>query len=246
MRFRAGVEAAVFYSHGHKLIGAFYTAQGESPRPTTLLLHGIPGVERNFDVAYALRDQGWNCLIFHYRGCWGSEGSYRLDGLVDDVRAATEWVLAQPSVDPDHLALLGNSLGGHTALAAAAADQRFRAIAAWCPLIDPHARRLDRETADGFAALLHGITGAEVQTQWQTLASALDLVPWLDARPLLLITADADEIFAPEHYTDFAGALAARNPRFTWRRIADADHGFSRQRQDLVSSVAGWLLEFSA
>jgi hypothetical protein len=32
------------------------------------MLHGIPGTEQNFDVAYALRDVGFNCLLWHYRG----------------------------------------------------------------------------------------------------------------------------------------------------------------------------------
>ena len=27
-----------------------------------MLLHGIPGVEKNYDLAYALRDAGWNVV----------------------------------------------------------------------------------------------------------------------------------------------------------------------------------------
>ena len=111
MGFTAGLEAATFHSHGHKLLGGFYCAAGDSPRPTAILLHGVPGVEKNLDLAYALRDIGWNCLYFHYRGCWGSEGDYSFTGLADDIRAATEWVLSRPSVDPKRLALTGSSMG---------------------------------------------------------------------------------------------------------------------------------------
>ncbi len=242
MSFTAGVEAARFHSQGRKLIGAFYTAQGDTPRPTALLLHGIPGVERNFDIAYRLRDLGWNCLVFHYRGCWGSEGDYRLDGLVEDVRAATDWVLAQPGVDGERLAIIGNSLGGHTAFAAAAADPRFRAVAALCPLIDPADRPLEPELAEDFASLLHGITGPEVAAQWLALPSAVTFVPSLGRHPLLLVTAEADEVFAPGHYAGFVAALRASAADFTWHPIPAADHSFSRQRPALASLVANWLL----
>lgn len=103
MKFEARLDGVVLSSHGCKLLGGFYGAAGETRRPTAILLHGVPGVEKNLDFAYALRDLGWNALYFHYRGCWGSEGTYSLDGLLDDVRAATERVLDQPSVDKERL-----------------------------------------------------------------------------------------------------------------------------------------------
>jgi dipeptidyl aminopeptidase/acylaminoacyl peptidase len=242
MPFAAGVDPALIQSHGHKLLGAFYTATGATPRPTALLLHGIPGVERNFDLAYALRDAGWNCLVFHYRGSWGSGGTYRLDGLVEDVRAATEWALAQPSVDGDRLAVVGNSLGGYTALAAGAFDQRFKAIAAICPLIDPRTRPLEPALAEGFASLLNGISGPQVAAQWLALPSAISFAPRLAGRPLLLVTAEADEIFAPSHHAPFAAAMGA-NPAFTTRAVPGADHSFSRQRRELVELCLRWLID---
>ena len=38
--------------HG-KLLATLYTAGGEGPHPTILLLHGIPGSEQNLDLAQA-------------------------------------------------------------------------------------------------------------------------------------------------------------------------------------------------
>jgi hypothetical protein len=40
---------------------------------TAILIHGLPGIEKRLDIAYGLRDLGWNCLYFHFRGCWGSD-----------------------------------------------------------------------------------------------------------------------------------------------------------------------------
>ena len=123
--FSAGLDDVLLYSQGSKLLGGFYRAKGRGPRPTAVLLHGVPGVEKNLDIAYELRDRGWNCLYFHYRGCWGSEGTYSFEGALEDVAVATEWVLAQPEVDPQRLAVVGNSFGGYLALSATAVESRY-------------------------------------------------------------------------------------------------------------------------
>ena len=112
MRFEAGLDGVTFQSKGCKLLGGLYKAAGEGPRPTAVLLHGVPGVEKQLDIAYALRDLGWNCLYFHFRGSLGSEGAYSFAGLAEDTEAAVEWALRQPSVDKDRIALIGGSMTG--------------------------------------------------------------------------------------------------------------------------------------
>src|SRR2546430_17107942 len=69
-----GITGVTFTSDGHRLLGTLYLARGDEPKPTALLLHGCPGLQQNGDLAVALRDRGWNSLIFHYRGSWGSGG----------------------------------------------------------------------------------------------------------------------------------------------------------------------------
>lgn len=86
-------------SQGKTLFGRLFSPALDSvasKAPSVLMLHGIPGTEQNFDVAYALRDVGFNCLLWHYRGCWGSEGAYSIEGLPDDIDAALR--LASPVV----------------------------------------------------------------------------------------------------------------------------------------------------
>lgn len=227
----------MFDSHGHKLLGGFYRAAGETPRPTVILLHGIPGVEKNLDIAYALRDAGFNCLYFHYRGCWGSEGVYSLSTLHEDVRTATEWVLKQPSVDAARLAVVGGSLGGYTALRAGALDERLKAIVSMCPLLEPLNTNLGQETFEAFASMLNGITGAEVEAQWNALPPIPTFSAQLAGRPILLVTGDADELFPPEHSANLRAAL----PHIHWHRLAEGDHSFSTCRPALVQAVVNWL-----
>jgi hypothetical protein len=43
MMLKARVDGVILHSNGCKMLGGFYGAAGETPRPTVLLLHGIPG-----------------------------------------------------------------------------------------------------------------------------------------------------------------------------------------------------------
>lgn len=240
-RFPAGLDGVTFDSQGCKLLGGFYRAQGETPRPTVVLLHGIPGVEKNLDLASALRDAGCNVLYFHYSGCWGSEGTYSISGQVADVRAATEWVLQQGCVDRNRLALIGYSLGGYMALAAGAADTRFRerisAIVAVCPLIDPASDSLTGANFDEFASMLNGVTGAKLEAQWRALTPITRMATQLRGRSLMLVTGERDTLFPPEHYEPVERGLTVHN----WVRFDEGDHALSLCRQPMIQSVVRWL-----
>jgi pimeloyl-ACP methyl ester carboxylesterase len=237
--FTAGLDDVVFISQGSKLLGGFYRGAGIGPRPTAILLHGVPGVEKNLDIAYALRDAGWNCLYFHYRGSWGSEGAYSFAGALEDVGAATEWVLAQPSVDEQRLALVGNSFGGYLAFVGSAADSRIRATVSMCPLIDPASFPLTPDRFDEFVQMLNGVSSQGLQAQWEALPSIEIMAADLTGRPMLLITGDQDELFPPAHYQSLAAELMDTQ----WVRIAEGDHAFSSVRKQLVGIAVEWLLE---
>ncbi len=126
-----GLTGVTFDSDGHRLVGVLYLARGEEPKPTVLLLHGCPGLEKNLDLAVRLRDRGWNSLLFHYRGCWGSAGRYDLRTIPRDVTAAVDYLAGCPRVDAGRIAVLGHSLGGWAALVTAAAEPRLRAVAVY-------------------------------------------------------------------------------------------------------------------
>ena len=236
-RFPAGLDGVIFHSHGCKLLGGFYRAPGETPRPTVVLLHGIPGVEKNLDLASALREAGCNVLYFHYRGCWGSEGEYTITGQLADVRAATDWVLGQACVDGSRVGLVGYSLGGYMALAAVARDVRLSAVVALCPLIDPATDCLTRADFASFAAMVNGATGDDLERQWRALAPITQMAPQLRGRSLMLATGDRDELFPPAHYEPLERTLAI-SQRI---RFAEGDHSLSLCRPAMIQSVGEWL-----
>ena len=78
--------------HG-KLLATLYTAGGEGPHPTILLLHGIPGSEQNLALAQAFRRAGFHVMTFHYSGSWGSSGNYSLQNDLDDAETVLDFIL---------------------------------------------------------------------------------------------------------------------------------------------------------
>lgn len=71
-------------SGGVKIDGVAYLAQGAGPHPTAILFVGLPGNEKNLDLAQAVRRAGWNTVSFFYRGSWGSPGVFRLSHCLED------------------------------------------------------------------------------------------------------------------------------------------------------------------
>jgi pimeloyl-ACP methyl ester carboxylesterase len=105
----------------------FFLAAGEGPHPTMLLLHGLPGNERNLDLAQAVRRSGWNVLTFTYRGAWGSEGRFSIGHAVEDAAAALAFLrspaaVSDYGVDTGRIVVAGHSMGGFAAAAVAAGD----------------------------------------------------------------------------------------------------------------------------
>jgi pimeloyl-ACP methyl ester carboxylesterase len=114
-------------SHGSKMNALFFLAAGAGPHPTMLLLHGLPGNERNLDLAQAVRRAGWNVLTFTYRGAWGSEGDFSISNALEDTGAAMAFLRSSEAVqaygvDPHRLVIAGHSMGGFAAAAFAAQD----------------------------------------------------------------------------------------------------------------------------
>jgi len=109
---RPGQIGVYFNSGPYRLLGTLFFAPEEGPRPTAVILHGLPGIEKNYDLAHMLRDNGWHSLIFHYRGCWGSQGAYQLTTIPQDVQAAVDYLTREHpgEVDPTRLILIGHSM----------------------------------------------------------------------------------------------------------------------------------------
>src|SRR6266700_5064583 len=129
----AAIETLQLPSHGSALNALVYIAAGAGPHPVVVLLHGFPGNEKNLDLAQAMRRAGWTVLYFNYRGSWGSPGDFYFTHTMEDTQAAIAF-LRDPAtakklrVDPDHIVLVGHSMGGFMATYGGAEDTKIQAV----------------------------------------------------------------------------------------------------------------------
>ena len=243
-----GLDGVIINSAGCKLLGAMYLAGGAGPakRPTALLLHGIPGLEKNTDIAYALRDAGWNTLIFHYRGCWGSEGDYTLAGIPDDVEAALDTLTegSFPTIDLKRIAAVGHGWGGWAALVTSASrDPRIRAVVTMNGIANLRTLSLPDSLANDYARFLRNITGKGLQSQWRALGKTynpVDVMDMLGPRPLLIVHGTADEVVPMSQAMELKSKAGDIADLVT---IENADHGFSLHRKQLLETVVTWLMK---
>lgn len=245
-----------FDSHGARLNGSIFLADGAGPHPTVILLHGYPGNERNFDLAQALRRGGFNVLFFHYRGAWGSGGDFSFTHVIEDVASAADMLRARAGelrVDPARILLIGHSMGGFAALQGAANDARVRCAAGIAPgdfgaIADYLAQ--DAASMDSFSAyadsldMLAGWSGDAVRAELAAHRDAFSLValaPRLSGKSILLIAADADEVLPPAvFHAPIVAAYRAQAGLTLTDVTLSGDHSFSWSRFALARTVLDW------
>ena len=177
-------------SGGVGMNALLFAAAGAGPHPTVILMHGLPGNERNLDLAQAIRRAGWDVLTFTYRGAWGSPGDFSIANAMEDTKAALDFArspeAARLGIDPRHVVLAGHSMGGATAFMTAAGSSGLDGLIlldAWNIAGGTSKGAISRDEMvrgfDDFGNSLHGATPETIadeviakRTQWDLPANA--------------------------------------------------------------------------
>jgi pimeloyl-ACP methyl ester carboxylesterase len=245
-----------FDSHGDRLNGIVYIANGPGPHPTVILLHGWPGNEKNLDLAQSMRADGWNVLFFHYRGAWGSEGTYSFTHVVEDVAAAADYLRANAGplrTDAKRIVLMGHSMGGFAALMGAAQDDRIACTAAITPAdlgglaglfeAQPDLARDWFSYADSLQ-MLKGVNGQGVRDEIMANRKTFDLrglAPRLRGKSVLVVGANRDtDVPVDAIVQPLIDAYKADRAIRTTGVILSGDHSFSWSRKQLIDTVTQW------
>jgi pimeloyl-ACP methyl ester carboxylesterase len=235
-------------SGGVDINGLAYLAAGPGPHPTVLLLHGLPGNEKNLDLAQAIRRAGWNTVTFNYRGSWGSPGAFSFKGNLDDAKAVLAYVRAPANaqrlqVDTKRLVMMGHSMGGWVTSQVAAADPEL-AGAALISAADMGERgKVPMERSVELAAQnmesLAGVTAESMAQEMSELGpfTFAAAAPGLAKRPLLVLT--SDDGLAPGA-EKLAMDVKQRGGRVAIVHAA-TDHGWNTARVRLASEILSWL-----
>lgn len=238
-------------SGGVKINGLAYVAEGPGAHPTLVMLHGLPGNEKNLDLAQAVRRAGWNAVTFNYRGSWGSPGSFRFGNTFEDADAVLAFLrdtanARKLGVDPRRIAIAGHSMGGWTAALTAAHDHALLGAvlisladmggqvggmprSALIPFMADDMESLAGVTAESMADDL--LAGA---ARWRVTDGA----PGLASVPLLVLT--ANDGLAP-HSDALVKAVRARGNARVTTMHANTDHSWSNERIALQNEIIPWL-----
>jgi putative redox protein len=141
------------------------------PLPGLILCHGFPigplDARLSAGTFPELIDRvthqlGWAGMTFTFRGCGSSEGDFSLQGWVDDLRSAIDYLITE--VHPSGIWLIGTNTGGSLVTCVAADDPRINGVALLGPRADfddwgaqprrflEHAREIGAVRTPGFPA----------------------------------------------------------------------------------------------
>lgn len=240
-------------SHGVFLNAIVYSPAGAGSHPTLVICHGLPGNEKNLDLAQAVRRAGWNAVTFNYRGSWGSPGQYRFAQNLEDADAVlaflrTPEVVSKHAIDVKHIVLAGHSMGAWVAAHTASHDPTLVGVILISMGRMGRAAELPREKlVELMANSMEGLAGVTAESMADEILAhskefRLDdrVVTGLTQVPLLALTADDG---LAQHTDELVQAIQSKGGKKVKAVHAATDHNWSDKRVFLASTIMGWLSE---
>jgi len=203
---------------GSKLHAWFLPSHGPA-KGTVLHLHGnAANVSNHLPLVAWLPARGFNVLTLDYRGFGRSQGTPSLDGVVDDAAAALAYLRTRRDVDATRLIVVGQSLGGATAMRLLARDSTGVRLAVIDSAFASY-RQIAREAAStaGLLAPLAPYVMKAFPGPDRDPITALRSVHV----PLIFVHGTRDAVIAHDHSAQLHAAANA--PKELWT-VEDAEH----------------------
>lgn len=214
-----------------------------------IFCHGFPSgevwAERTGADLPGLADRtaeamGWTALSVRFRGCGSSTGDFSLQGWVDDVAAAVDYLHGRQG--SEQVWLCGFGTGGAVSIVAAAHDKRVNGVAVGGSPADfddwaanpnrllAHAKRVGAITSSSFPA------DVEAWKEELRTIRAIRSVESLPPRPLLVLHGSEDELVPHFDARLLADAHGSADLRF----IRGGGHQL-RHDPRAIAVLLGWL-----
>ncbi|WP_157814191.1 alpha/beta hydrolase [Olleya sp. Bg11-27] len=220
-----------------------FIAKGAAPKETVILLHGLPGNEKNIDLAEKLRQDGKNVIYFNYRGSWGSQGQFLYSNCLEDISKVIDYltndiISKKLRIKKNSFCLLGHSLGGGIAVLHGVKDNRVKKIIALSAFNAGY--ELNNDSFDelkSFQNYLNKQFMLNIDTK-KFISEVLNhYISW----NLLFVNSyqfDKRLIFIDENKNNYSWVKSIKNSEYL---IIDSDHSFSDMRNELAIEVLKWI-----
>ena len=251
------LQAEILQGSRGRLLVTIYRAGGQGLHPTILLSHGFPGIEKNFDLAQALRRVGFHVVCYHYSGSWGSDGDYAFCHDLEDAETLLSFIQNNHTYgfDPQQLFVAGHSVGGFVTahLLARHPELKGGVLLTPCDLggvvafpEDTVAKQLLMEIFEGGPKWLRGTTPEALFTEVSTHQEEYRLsalAEQLANHPLLCLAAKEDESCPPDaHCLPWIEAVRQQGGQVQYV-VLDTDHSFSDVRLAMIEKTAAFFLQ---
>lgn len=257
--FPPTMDPVIFSSEDSKIVGTMFVANGEGPHPVVLLLHGFPGNETNFDLAHSFRRAGFNVLIFHYRGTWGSQGEFTFSNGLKDTGNAINFLLNDEvakkyRIDTSKISIVGYSMGAFFGMInsinfpqieklAFVTGFNFGLFAKLMPSIE-NAEQLTKESLAKGSYILSNADPEKLFNDIKENSNKWDLVDLAGmfvAKQVNFIGAKYDTVAHLDiHHIPLVKTFKAYNIK-TEEHILETGHGLATHRIQLASILVEWL-----
>ncbi|MBR2174830.1 alpha/beta fold hydrolase [Sphingopyxis sp.] len=233
-----------------RINGVVYVPAGAGPHPTVVFCHGLPGLEKNLDLAQAMRRAGWTVITFNYRGSWGSPGDYRFAQNLEDADAvlafARDPANAKLRIDPKRLVIMGHSMGGWVTALTAAHDKQLLGAAmisagnmGWLGKL-PRDQAVQTLRNNGMEAL----AGTTPEIMADEILANTDRFDFVKAAPQLaktnLFVLTSDDGLAP--MSNALSTAVAKGGGTGLKSVhVTTDHSWSDARIRLQAEILSWL-----
>jgi fermentation-respiration switch protein FrsA (DUF1100 family) len=247
------VEAAWIPYQGKNLPGWFHLPPGyKGGRLPAVVI--VPGMDSFKETSVSMYGDAWLNRGFAVLAMEGP-GQYEcpllgiyvsIPGWAEAGKAAMDWLVARPEVDPQKIGVRGTSFGSFTATVMAGAEPRYRAVAVAATAVEPGYYTIFDKACPTFKNRFMYMSNIDDEETFQEFRKTLTWEGYADKVrvPYLMVAGEADELSPMEHTERLIKTINGPKRLVVYQESRHSVGGVpsTTQGPPVGSLIADWML----